>query len=188
MEEWMENKWIWNVKLVESKHLQEEEESKQDIFLSILHNVQLKQQVDDSFVWWRNKNVFSVKGSYQTIEELSNVDVQVKESIILHMDPRWLTNAPNKILIFRWRLLLNQLPTKSPFATRGIINGNHNTMCPLCFGVEETISNIYKWLDIFIQPELDLVVNNLNNFRTNLKDSVKKNFQLVIWLAVCWTI
>ncbi|CAL5184808.1 unnamed protein product [Lathyrus oleraceus] len=131
--EWMENMWVWNVKLVEDMHLQEEEEAKLDSILSILQDVQLKRHVDDSFVWWRKKNMFSVKDNYQTLEDVFDVDVQVEESTIHHLDMLWITNSPSKIIISKWMLLLNWFPTIATLASRGIISGNHNKVCPFCF-------------------------------------------------------
>lgn len=101
-------------------------------------------------------------------------------------------------ICFGSRMLLKQ----SLSLGGGIISGNYNIICPFCFATEETIShlfiacllvvqvwkNIYKWLDISIHHEFGAIVLNLNNFKSNLKISVKKNLQLVVWLTICWSV
>lgn len=54
--------------------------------MSILQNLQVKPQEDDSFVWWKNKFSFLVKSSYLFIGEVFDFDVQVEESIIQLLD------------------------------------------------------------------------------------------------------
>lgn len=76
----------------ENSLLQEEEETELESLLSIL------QDVDDSFVWWRNKFGLSVKSNYQILEALPDSDVQVDESVVKLLDMLWITIAPSKIL------------------------------------------------------------------------------------------
>jgi len=50
----------------------------------------------------------------------------------------WKTKVPLKIQVRGWRLLLGRLPTRDELCKRGILNGAHNLVCPLCFQVAES--------------------------------------------------
>lgn len=97
---------------MEDRLLQEDEEAELESLLSSLQDVQIKRQMDDSFVWWRNKHGFSVKSSHQVIEAVFDTDVQVDESIIHLLKKLWITNEPSKILFF-WLEVATELVVNS---------------------------------------------------------------------------
>lgn len=64
MGKWVDNRWIWKVKLADGSELQEEEGEELDSLLIMLHEVQVKPFEEGVFVWWRNKLNFSIKMCY----------------------------------------------------------------------------------------------------------------------------
>lgn len=202
MGDWVDNAWILVVKLQEDRLVQVDEDAQLESLLSILQDVQLNRQVYDSFIWWRNKHGFSVKRNYQVIQAVFDIDVQMDESIIHLFDMLWITNVPRKILIFGWRLLLNRLPTRVALSNKGVINGSHNLVCPFCFVVEESLPHlffnfmlnflvweqIYKWLDMPFQFELNASGTNFNSFCFMIKGRVQNKICLLMWIAVCWAV
>ncbi|KAI5384859.1 hypothetical protein KIW84_071729 [Lathyrus oleraceus] len=55
----------------------------------------------------------------------------------------WSSKIPSKVHSFWWRNLLNKLSTMMEFAKRGIIEGAHNVVCPLCFLEEEDVEHLF---------------------------------------------
>lgn len=80
--------------------------------LEILHLIQPNLDIEDEFVWWKNKQRFSVKNSYERLTELSNSGSFVAEDILRGFDKLWRRKVPRKVLIFGWRLMLTRLPTR----------------------------------------------------------------------------
>lgn len=152
------------------------------------------------FVWWKNKFGFSVKIHYHILEYVFDSNMHVDDSIIQLLNKLWITNAPSKILIFDWRLLLNRLPTRFALANRRIISGNHNLVCPFYLIYYKSISylfaecrkaswvcdKIFLWLDITCHTQVD--VSNTYIIISSLKGRVNKKHRLLVWLAISWSI
>lgn len=114
----------------------------------------------------------------------------------------WTTNVPRKILVFGWRFLLNKLPTREALSFRGIFSGSNSLGCPLCSIYSKTIlhlffdcflafqvwEQIYKWMKVPFQFELDASGTNFSSLIFLLKGRVHKSNRLLVWLAVCWAI
>lgn len=56
--------------------------------------------MEDYSVWWKNKLGFSLKGSYERLEELGYVGLNIEEDILEELRKLWKENAPRKILLF----------------------------------------------------------------------------------------
>ncbi|CAL5199591.1 unnamed protein product [Lathyrus oleraceus] len=184
MGECVDNGWIWDMKITDYRPLQVDEEAELESLLVILQDVRVNRLVEDLFVWWRSKHGFSVKNNYLVVQAVLHSDVQINPNIVQLFDLLWITNAPRKILIFGWMLLLNRLPTGIALTKRGIINGSENLLCSLCSAAEEMMAHlfldysivlqvweyIYKWLDFPFQFDVDASGTNCSSFALLLKE------------------
>lgn len=151
MGECVDNGWIWDVKIKDDIPLHVDEEAELESLLVILQDVRVYQLVDDLYVWWRSKHGFSFKNSYLVVQAVLHSNVQVNPNIVQLFDLLWITNVPNKILIFRWMLLLNWLLTCITLMKRGIINGSENLLGSLCSAAEETLAHLFLDYSMVLQ-------------------------------------
>lgn len=47
-------------------------------------------------------------------------------------------------------------------------------------------SKVHKWIGINLVAEVELMEDNQKRLRQRLKRRVRKNFQCLIWLTMCW--
>ncbi|CAK8568124.1 unnamed protein product [Lathyrus sativus] len=67
MEDWADNSWILDVMIKEDIPLKAYEEAKLELLLVTLLDIRLCRRVNDSFLWQRYKDGFSVTNSYQVL-------------------------------------------------------------------------------------------------------------------------
>lgn len=111
----------------------------------------------------------------------------------------WRIDVPSKVGIFRWRLLLDRLPTRDALASRACLSGPHETSCLLCFSQLESISRLFYrcnvaklmwketcgWMGVFLDIDLE-GLEDFNIFAGLLKGKKFRHVNNLIWLAVVW--
>ena len=55
----------------------------------------------------------------------------------------WKNNAPSKILIFAWRVLINKIATRDALSRRGVLRDDSDRRCVLCSSEDETVKHIF---------------------------------------------
>jgi hypothetical protein len=109
----------------------------------------------------------------------------------------WLNNVPSKVTIFRWRLLLDKLPTRE--FCNCIITNSHERYCVFCFREVEEINHVFfnciisrqVWMIIFRWMRTTPLAfvdthNHFSLFGEFLKGGNNKKFRHIIWLATTW--
>ena len=79
------------------------------------------------------------------------------------LDCLWKSKVPSKIFIFGRRLILNKFPTRMELTKRGIIEGPHNVVCPLCFKKKEDMEHLFcscsfynlSWMNFCVWIDVD---------------------------------
>lgn len=139
---WINDTWKWDLGL-RGVVLSVEDSLWFEELLGFLYDVKPNVSKEDKFVWWRDKFGFSVKASYKRILEASVMVPSVDPSLHQALDRLWLSKVLSKVFIFGWHLLLNRLPPRLELAKRGIIDGPHNVVFPLCFLEEEDVEHLF---------------------------------------------
>lgn len=111
--------------------------------LLILDGVEPKSHVNDRFVWLRNKDEFSIKDCYKRICESWFLESFFNPLKVKALTCLWKSKVPSKVLIFGWRLIFNNLPTRMELVKREIIVGAHYVFCPLGFLEEEGMEHLF---------------------------------------------
>lgn len=104
------------------------------------------------------------------------------------------------------RLILNRFQTKDELTKQNVLSWQHNLVCPLCLGSEEShqylfffcpivvsiFDNIYGWLNLTLEIDNLSQKDHLLLFKKLLKEkSCKKkfkNFRLLCWMFTSWAI
>lgn len=107
----------------------------------------------------------------------------------------------NNILMFRWRLILNKLPTRDLLARRGIMGEVSESLCVMCneelesknhiFSCCQFSNNIWRDISIWLGDKVLLTIQELSSFFSHykqVKDKKDRNLIYVIWLAMSWNI
>ncbi|KAI5417517.1 hypothetical protein KIW84_042214 [Lathyrus oleraceus] len=153
MGDWLENRWVWDVKLAENTLLQEEEDAELDSLLSILQDVQGKRQVDDSFMWWRNKFGFTVEcaeAEYRSMAQLA-AEILWVQSLLLELHCK----------IFIPKLLCDNLSTVTLAHNPVLHNRTKHMELDIFFVREKVLSKslivehvpaMDKWADALTKP------------------------------------
>ena len=113
----------------------------------------------------------------------------------------WKNNAPSKILIFAWRVLINKIATRDALSRRGVLRDDADRRCVLCSSEDETIKHIFLdcrvakkiwqqvclWLDVPIVEGEDIQAHFMA-FGKLIKGKKQKRVKHLIWMAVIWNI
>lgn len=93
--------------------------------------------IEDCFIWWSSKGIFSVSNAYSVLKDLHvdydrrlTTDTEILKCV-------WGSNIPSKIQVFCWRLILNHLPIKYQLHHRGILVGLNSSVFQLCSNYDE---------------------------------------------------
>lgn len=140
---WTADQWIWQLGFQDNNLSVVETVMPAELFL-ILQLVQSPLNVFDRYVWWKNKNDFSIKASYERILDVGICNWVVDVECANTLNRLWKTKASSKMLIFGWSLILNRLLTRMELEVRGVIVGPIDFVCPLCFGEEEDFDYLFE--------------------------------------------
>lgn len=135
-----ENSWWWDIRIVDNQLIEDCAAKLEDLFV-ILCGVEPNKEVVDSFVWWWDKNGFSVKTSYQGLTESLNAGSMVVDNDQRDLDNLWKLKVSNKIQMLGWKLL----------QIKGITSGNDNLVFRLCFTEEETTAHMFLVCPFVVQ-------------------------------------
>jgi hypothetical protein len=128
----------------------------------------------DEFCWPKTKEgVYTVKSSYQAIQDWKNKDNDPAPSDVMKENKTWKIlwkqKIPPKYTHLMWRLFHNGLPVRSNLGSRGI---SCNPLCPRCEGKIEDINHVFKGCEwakqIWFASPLNIRFENLTS--TNFKD------------------
>ncbi|XP_058760442.1 uncharacterized protein LOC131633769 [Vicia villosa] len=139
---WNNGSWVWSIKFHEGFSVEDEGESLLDL-LRLINPIQPVFGVSDLFVWWKNPNGFSVKAIYEMTMEGDSWSQGLNENVSKELSSLWKTKIPSKVSIFGWSLILNKIPTRKNLASRGILLGPDNLVCPLCLLAEEDTNHLF---------------------------------------------
>lgn len=84
---------------------------------------------------------FYMKSCYKLITWI-NLDSSLERGQKATLRGVWRANFPSKIQMFRWRFLLDKLPTRAQLAKKGTLQSNKNKVCVLCFKQEENVKHL----------------------------------------------
>ncbi|XP_058731364.1 uncharacterized protein LOC131603122 [Vicia villosa] len=155
----------------------------------------------DSFIWEDgNEGVFSV---YSCVEEIRRRGEEVMQpaSVLRRLDFMWKLKVPSKVSIFAWRFILDRLPTRDILQRRGILSGNNDSGCALCFSFLESSAHLFdqcfystkvwekvgNWLGVLDRlniEELKYFGDNFDKIRTG----EERLMVGIVWMAVIWTL
>jgi len=137
MGSWTNNRWTWNL-CIKVSELSEEGRLQLTKLQNQLHEIMPNMLIRDEMIWMLDRvNGFTVKSCYKEINSTynrTNMEGNLRKAIV----GIWKTKVPSKIQVHGWRLLLGRLATRDELCKRGILNGAHNLVCPLCFQVAES--------------------------------------------------
>lgn len=159
-------------------------------------------ELPDTFNWWWDPEGFLVKAAYSRILFIfltSSVHNSIPSCVFLKI---WKFFVPSSIRFIAWRLLLHRLLTRLELCKRGIINGPHNIVCPLCFNDEDMVALLFlhyivasqiwtgsiNWMGIHVFPLLAKNLDNFVFFDSILWGRIKKRYQRLLRFAVNWSI
>jgi len=136
--EWVNGSWRWNF-LWRRRLFSWEETLLQDLKV-ILTPIAPSHSFEDKWIWCADTSgAYSAKASYKAIMSRFSVghnknDVEKKVFKFL-----WKCQAPSKVLIFSWQVLLGRVATKDNLIKRNfsLVGGNHN--CVYCQVVVESV-------------------------------------------------
>ncbi|GAU40281.1 hypothetical protein TSUD_60720 [Trifolium subterraneum] len=122
MGNWENNSWHWKVEWTEP--FIESETAADAEFLLLLEQVQPCREGEDRRRWIPNTvGVFSVKSAYTALQTrivLTDLDSFTSSAL----KRLWKNNAPSKVIVFGWKLLLDMLPTREALFNKGILNNS----------------------------------------------------------------
>ncbi|XP_058741653.1 uncharacterized protein LOC131614041 [Vicia villosa] len=158
--------------------------------------------VSDLFVWWKNPNGFSAKAIYEMTMEGDSRSQGLNENVSKELSSLWKTKISSKVSIFGWRLILNKIPTGNNLASRGILLGPDNLVCPLCLLAEEDTNNLFgscsvivRWWNSFLDwLRIDVFAISGNFFdrlialKVFCRSLFVVNTRWLFGLAFCWSI
>lgn len=99
---------------------------------------------EDRWSWRLEENeAFSVKSMYMKVERVLR-----EEDVIGNLERRvfrdiWKSPAPSKTVAFSWKLLYDQIPTRSNLAFRNVLPPNVPLSCVLCDGSVEVSTHLF---------------------------------------------
>jgi hypothetical protein len=168
--------------------------------LDLINTVALSDSID-KWGWRPEKNAdFSVKSTYLSVSNLSNLEV-LKAHWHGHIfSCLWKTPSPSKVCGFVWQMLHDRIPTKGNLVSRRIIAAGEDSICALCRAETETTHHlllycsfakqvwyeIFNWLQVpFGLPHSLFSIFNCLLCAGNLR---AKKGRLMICCAVVWMI
>lgn len=154
--EWRRTLFIWEDEVLSQLH-------------NMLQQVRLNPLEKDRWVWLLDEDKgFSVTPTYNQLISLS---MQLQDLIPRTRSKFWVSEAPSKVLVFSWRLLLDRLPSCEQLHKRHIQIQNLEASCYFCNSRKETTQHLFLmcfesirvWHGIFgllgVDIELPLEIN-----------------------------
>lgn len=132
---------------------------------------------------------------------LTAENVQVRDDVAAACKRIWKNDAPSKVLIFTWRVLLERVATRDALSRRGILHSQNDLCCVLCFRENESVehlflacnvvksiwSQVFSWMGVpIVEPED--VISHFVEFGKMVKGRKQKGVKHLIWMAVVWNI
>jgi hypothetical protein len=116
---WRRRLFVWEENLVEE-------------LMEIINMVTLS-NTTDKWGWIPENNAeFSVKSTYISVSNLSNLEVSKAQWHAQIFSSLWKTPSPSKVCGFVWQMLHDRIPTKANLVSRRIINAGEDSICALC--------------------------------------------------------
>lgn len=84
-----------------------------------------------------NTGNYSVKSAYHLLTSEQN---PCSDSLYKNV---WNKYVPSKVTAFSWRAVRNRLPTLDNLVSRGVLQGNTNSLCSGCHLAMETVSHLF---------------------------------------------
>ncbi|XP_058742476.1 uncharacterized protein LOC131614964 [Vicia villosa] len=171
---------------------------------SLVANIVLRQDVEDSVVWWRNHDGFSVSNCFRRLYELKYSGIMVDNGRQEIISTIWKAKIPSKVKIFGWRFMLNSLPSKVELFRRCVIRDASSLLCPVCSEYDEDLNHlfftcvgatrvwelVFLWLngDHLSFGPFDLELPLVDQVCARLSTLVHPSFSMFFWLLVSWCI
>jgi hypothetical protein len=192
---------VWQWKFDWNEELTATEIDNALYLLSLLHSVQLRRNERDSRRWVAHPvGSFTVQSTYMAMMN-NNAAPAVDQGMSNIFKKLWLNNAPSKVTIFGWRLLLDKLPTREALFKKGIITNNHDRSCIFCLREVEESHHVFfncnfsrqVWRIIFRWMKTTPLAfvnihDHFSHFGKLIKGGNGKKFRHIIWLATTWSL
>lgn len=194
MGSWHDGVWSWELNW--RRDLREWERVWVAELLSIIRQVQLKENTVDKWLWKDNIcEGFSVKSAYSLLRGDSNQQ-QLNEFMNI-----WVAYVPSNVKTFIWKLHWGRVQTKQNLSRRGIQLNTPDSLCPFCSDYEESVEHLFfscrktssvwysclKWLGYCTALPNDSKAHFLQFIHGNW---IRKQQRVwwAIWGAIVWTI
>jgi hypothetical protein len=187
--------WNWNGPLTEI------EEQQLATLKDTLVGISLQQHCSDRWRWIPDqRGIFSVKSCYSMLLEQRQVDDGDSDRLKV-MKKLWRNDAPSKVLIFAWRLLLDRLPTRQALHRRGILANPNDLKCAFCTHHLEEVSHLFfhcpfikgvweavsNWIGKSIPSDI-AGSDHFIRFGKLFQHQNKGRLKHLIWLTTTWCI
>jgi hypothetical protein len=187
--------WNWNGPLTEI------EEQQLATLKDSLVGISLQQHCSDRWRWIPDqRGIFSVKSCYSMLLEQRQVDDGDSDRLKV-MKKLWRNDAPSKVLIFAWRLLLDRLPTRQALHRRGILANPNDLKCAFCTHHLEEVSHLFfhcpfikgvweavsNWIGKSIPSDI-AGSDHFIRFGKLFQHQNKGRLKHLIWLTTTWCI
>jgi len=189
---WNGDQWIW--KLLWRREWFEWEKP---MVTTLLHNIQrnspYKEREDEWFWKGEDKQVYSVKSTYKTLQ---NGDIRQENAVFGLL---WKVKALPTTQFFAWRVISNRVATYDNLQRRGVLLSNNN--CVRCEINVESVSHLffgckvaaYVWKECDLWVGLSSVHHNIaaSNFIQFELQGTNKNYNILwrcMWVAIIWCI
>ncbi|XP_058762746.1 uncharacterized protein LOC131636112 [Vicia villosa] len=197
---WENDEWIWN----SQNWFSIIDEDDQYLFLELLDlisSIQLVQGERYTILWAANESEgFSVNSCAKAVRSRMET-VNGEEVISNKLKFLWHIEAPSKVQIFVWRIVLDRNPTRQQQKKRGILTAASDCCCVFCVNTEEDshhlfvscpiLEKIWEKVGSWIGNSISLTNLGLRNYlafygRINVLD--ERLTVGVIWMSVVWNI
>lgn len=110
--------------------------------VSLLVQVQLVQEENDSFDWTINVEDGFLMKSYATVIRKRG-ELPLLEEAVVRKFKMWNLEVPSKVKVLAWRTVLDRNPTRQQLKRREILNSHIDYCCVFCFRHEEDYVHLF---------------------------------------------
>ncbi|XP_057444812.1 uncharacterized protein LOC130737058 [Lotus japonicus] len=150
----------------------------------------------DKWRWSLNhEGIYTVNSTYSFLQVCDEGEADRALKLI------WAALVPSNVKVFAWRLMLDRLQSRQQLLRRGVLHAHDDVSCDFCHVEVETTAHLMSscpllrgfwdvcsaWLVI---PNVSLVspCDHLLNFPCHGRTQSQKMGEIVVWLAVVWSI